>query len=41
MAKYFEFKTTEPYSFKLARLEALSTLVRTQAILILKNSERR
>ena len=41
VAKYFEFKTTEPYSFKLARLEALSTLVRTQAILILKNSERR
>ena len=41
VAKYFEFKTTEPYSFKLACLEALSTLVRTQAILILKNSERR
>lgn len=41
VAKYFEFKTTEPYSFKLARLEALSTLVRKQAILILKNSERR
>lgn len=41
VAKYFKFKTTEPYSFKLARLEALSTLVRTQAILILKNSERR
>lgn len=41
VAKYFEFKTIEPYSFKLARLEALSTLVRTQAILILKNSERR
>lgn len=41
VAKYFEFKTTEPYSFKLARLEALSTLVRTQAILILKNAERR
>lgn len=41
VAKYFEFKTIEPYSLKLARLEALSTLVRTQAILILKNSERR
>ena len=37
VAKYFEFRMTEPYSFKQERLEALSALVRSQASLILKN----